>query len=251
MFFLSKLFTWIFLSPVLFLLLGSAALICHKQVKLSKALLFSLLILLYCLSITPGRDLLLRPLEQAQTVPTARQWLAADVSIVLGAGVIERHNPRTPFECLPSAGLRRCLEAAYWFRQYPRPIIVCGGTPLRTGKSEAACMAEALIALGIPQSLIILEPYSRNTHENLVNAKTIMHKKQWQHPIVISSAFHLTRAALEVRKLQLGAIVCATDYRCSQTTYTIGDFFPDFKNMYESSQALKEYIGVLYYRIRY
>lgn len=252
MFLLSKLFAFVFLSPLLFVLLGLCGLGLHrKHPRTALAFFIGTISLFYLLSIAPIQQALLAPLEQRY--PLNRKLLPkAQAYLVLGAGVLERTPAYSPFEKLPRTSLKRCAEAAYWYKKYPRPIIVCGGTPLRTGESEAACMAYALQALGVPTGQIFIEPFSRNTYENIHNAQNILRHKQWNKVLLVTSAMHMPRALHEAKKAGLKAMPLSCDQRLEKPLQLSWlSFLPDTYKLADSFSALKEYLGILYYRLRY
>ena len=195
--------------------------------------------------------MLLAPLENKYHLDTAH-LRTANVYIVLGGGILDRPHARSPYEKVPLASLKRCLETAYWYKRYPHPIIVCGGTPLRRGNTEALYMQQVLLELGVPKNKIYLENLSRNTYENIINAKTIMRQNHWERAMLVTSAFHMPRGMQEVRRVGLNASPLPCDYRINQNTkHSFIDVFPDYKILMDSNTALKEYIGSIYYRIRY
>lgn len=251
MFLLSKLFAAIALSPLLFIVLGLLGFAVYKRPRLAIFFFISTLCLIYILSISPTNYFLLRPLEN-KYVLNKQALERGDVYIVLGGGIIERQHTYTPFEKLSSTSLKRCLDAAYWYKRYPHPLIVCGGTPLRTGESEASCMAQALRTLGIPVKHIYKEALSRNTYENILNAKTIMRAQGWHKPLLVTSAFHLPRSMHEAHQAGLAVTPVACDFHLqSPQQNTWLGFFPEVQRLADSFIALKEYIGIVYYRLRY
>lgn len=210
------------------------------------------MLLLYILSIEPTQQLLLSPLENRY--PTSTKKIAhGEVLLVLGAGLIERHPPQPPFDTLGDASLKRCVAAAYWYKQKPRPIIVCGGKPAKDSRqTEAEAMAKTLIAMGLPQKHIYLEPLSRNTHENIKNAHTMIRAKHWQRPVLITSATHMPRARHEARKSGLVIIPAACDFKLSKPfKLTWTSLLPNTEKLADNFSALKEYIGLVYYQLRY
>ena len=249
MFLASKLFAFFFLSPLLFVLLGIVGLANYKHPRRVAGLLATLTILLYVFSIAPTARFFLGPLE-SRYVASPQAIAHGDVYIVLGGGILERNTP-VPYENLTPSSLKRCLAVTYWYKQHPRPIIVCGGAPLRSGISEAAYMARALRELGIPVRAIYQESYSRNTFENILNAKKIVQKQHWRRPLLLTSAFHLPRSMHEARRAGLQPIPIGCDYSFSGQKLSWADFVPEIKYTANVFTALKEYIGIFYYHFRY
>ena len=110
-----------------------------------------------------------------------------DVIIVLGAQV----RP----EGVASEALRRRLSLAVaHYRKKPVPILCCGGKGHSEPMAEGDFMCRWLREHGIPDHMTIRENQSRNTDENIQNAKTIMLEKGLRFALVITSDYHIKRA---------------------------------------------------------
>ena len=165
MFLISKLFTYLFLPPGLFLmitLLCIGLFIFHKK----RALIIVLITqaaLLYVLSITPVKNALLLPLENAYMPPTMEQIEETKFIVILGGGVVpdspaallvsapdvvaddgmdgeedigakidrevvaEMDAGMTVRGTLSSSGYKRTGYGAAVYRLHPVPIVVSGG----------------------------------------------------------------------------------------------------------------------------
>ncbi|MDR1453545.1 MAG: YdcF family protein [Candidatus Margulisbacteria bacterium] len=241
MFILGKIFTWSLLSPGLFLLLlllGLAAALSNKR----RACVFLLILscaAIYFLSVKPGRDRIIVPLETKYPRAPEPQ---IDALIVLGGGVSPRGE-------LSDASLQR-LHAAYRiYRQKPVPLIVCGGDPLGDGVKESAVLAAALADWQVPPAKIIQEDQSRNTQENLENAKKYLQKYKLQKPGLLTSAAHLPRAMLIAESLGLQPRPLPCDFSYDGEPYRWYDIFPNADCLKDSFAGLKEYAGIFYYRV--
>ncbi|MDR1996806.1 MAG: YdcF family protein [Candidatus Margulisbacteria bacterium] len=247
MFILAKIFTFTLLSPGLFLallLLLLAAIIADCR-RTSIFLVVLSCCTIYALSSKPVRDLLIYPLEASY-----RQTPNPDIDalIVLGGGV--RHNTLDkPGQAVVSdATLQRLYHAYKIYRQKGTPIIVCGGSPLGRQPDESSVMAAALVNLGVPRGKIHQEKLSRNTKENLLNAKIYLQKYGYQKPGLVTSAAHMPRAMQTAAGLGIKAAPLPCDYKYGGRQYFWQDFFPDTGYLSESFAALKEYTGLVYYR---
>ncbi len=112
--------------------------------------------------------------------------------IVLGAGVNGR---------VPSLSLQKRLEAALdYVKDKPDiPIVVTGGQGRGEEITEARCMADWLMARGIPEDRLILEEQAKDTEENLDFSLTLLAERgidSTSNIAVVSSDYHLARAAL-------------------------------------------------------
>lgn len=180
----------------------------------------------------------------------------ADAIVVLG-GATESALPPRPWIEIREEG-DRVLYAGklYRDRKAPRLILSGGRVDWRpSNTSEAEDMAILLETMGVPRSAMLLESRSLNTRENAVYSQEIMKTEKIQKILLVTSALHMPRSMLIFKKLGIDAIPAPTDYTSvlsSQLTLeaTILDTLPDADQMRRTSRALKEYIGILVYRLR-
>ncbi|GEA15074.1 MAG: hypothetical protein PWR22_779 [Moorella sp. (in: firmicutes)] len=123
---------------------------------------------------------------------------SADVIIVLGAAVWQ--NGPSP------ALLERISLAEDLFRRgYAPAIITTGGTGTFNPTPEGTAARLTLIARGVPPEVVHEEVKSRNTRENLDEARKIMLRYGWQKAIIVTHDYHLLRAITEARRLGIEA----------------------------------------------
>ena len=119
-----------------------------------------------------------------------------DYLLVLGAKV----NPGGP-----SLTLRSRIEAAYdYLTTHPDSIaILSGGQGPDEPMTEAKCMYDELVAMGIDPQRLWLEDQSTTTWENMKFSRTMLEEKTGAAPeklALVSSEFHLFRAQLFARR---------------------------------------------------
>lgn len=113
----------------------------------------------------------------------------ADYLLVLGAGIYGDQPGKTLELRLETA--RQQLEV------HPEQIaVLCGGQGFDEIMPESAVMKQWLVEHGIDASRLIEENRSRNTVENIRNAKALMDARTpgEYHTAVLTSNFHLFRA---------------------------------------------------------
>ncbi len=95
----------------------------------------------------------------------------------------------------PTDDLLARLDAAEQFAaENPDGILILtGGNPDESGKTEAAVMRDLLIQRGIPDMKLILEDHAKTTRENFRNTAKII--DPLAPVILISSNYHMDRAA--------------------------------------------------------
>ena len=112
-----------------------------------------------------------------------------DVIIVLGYPADSDGNP-SPTQ------LARVTEAV---REYERGVasrLILTGGAAQNRFVEAKVMMRTAEAEGIPESAIFIEPNSMNTIENACFSVRIMKAHRWRSAEVVSSDYHLPRAAM-------------------------------------------------------
>lgn len=97
-----------------------------------------------------------------------------------------------------------------------KKILISGGegTLVKTGKTEAEVTADYLLSIGIPDSVILSEPYSKNTIENVAQIK----KKilgNGKNCLLITSASHMRRSLAIFHKQGMFPLTYSCDFRGS------------------------------------
>jgi uncharacterized SAM-binding protein YcdF (DUF218 family) len=202
--------------------------------------------------------LLVQSLEW-QNLPLAK-IPTAEAIVVLG-GATKSALPPRPFVDLNEAG-DRVIYAVQLYRQKKAPIIILSGGRINwkgSGLSESADMATILTSIGIPKEAIVQEPNSFNTYQNAVNVKKILESRRIRRILLVTSAIHMPRSLLIFKHQGIDTIPTPTDFLISQgelqeLTSTpkaaLLNVLPNADNLYLFTSALKEYAGILAYRLR-
>ena len=132
-------------------------------------------------------------------------------------------------------------------------VLVSGGSPFGD-RSEAEQMRDLLGIMGVPSNAVILEPTSRNTHENAVNSSRLLQDRGWSDILLVTSAFHMRRAeALFRAQGGLTVTPAPTDFQRRVSTSTVlPDWLPvpGVSNLYRTTHAIHEILGLIAYRWR-
>jgi uncharacterized SAM-binding protein YcdF (DUF218 family) len=256
--FLSKLLP-IFLYPagLSCVLLMAAIALYWKRPRIAAGLVGAALGILFFSSNAWVARILVRGLE-TQYRPVATYPKAAAI-VVLGGAVRAPIAPRVWPEVL-EAGDRVLYAARLYKEGYAPKLILTGGRITwkdSTGNSEAKDIETLLTFMGIPQTAMVQEGTSLNTHENAVNVKAILAQEKLDGPILlVTSAVHMPRSMAIFKKEGMAAIAAPTDYLFDESTepLELAEFvlklMPDAEAMYQSTVALKEYVGMMIYRLR-
>ncbi|MGY0505777.1 YdcF family protein [Luteimonas sp. e5] len=99
-----------------------------------------------------------------------------------------------------------------WTQHAPERMFLLGGGPA-DAPSEAELAREALrLRVTLDESRLHLERESRDTLQNLRNARALLQQAAHRGPVLLlSSRYHLARCALFARQLGLQAELCAAE----------------------------------------
>lgn len=179
----------------------------------------------------------------------------AEAIVVLGGATAPAFWPR-PWVHLSEAG-DRVLYAAKLYREGKAPLLILSGGGWY-GAPEAASMAEILKFAGVPDSAIIQETGSLNTHQNAVNVREILAARGIHRILLVTSAMHMPRALLVFQHEGIDALPAPTDFvateRDIEESYSgpaaiLVSLLPDAESLEWTSRALKEYFGLAAYRL--
>ena len=89
--------------------------------------------------------------------------------------------------------LGRLDTARKYLEKYPDAhLVLTGGNPDESGRTEAAAMRDILTELGVPEDRLLLEDKAGSTRENFANTAAMLSEDE---PVVlISSNYHMDRA---------------------------------------------------------
>ncbi|MEO0143903.1 MAG: YdcF family protein [candidate division WOR-3 bacterium] len=174
--------------------------------------------ILYILSISPTTDFLMLFLKVNNT-----NLQKPDVIFILGAG-------------LSDESISRIVKGYELFKIYKVPIVISGY------KTEAKMMKNKLLSFDVPESLIIVDSFSRNTKENVNNFIKISKEKNFHNVFVVSSYYHLKRIEEEFKNSQLNLKFIASN-PMDYTAKTFLDFIPSYSAFSRNMKYLNEIIG--------
>lgn len=208
----------------------------------------AVLLLWFC-SAPWGADLLMRPLERPYLAqPSPAQ---ADVILVLG-GSVDLTNCSTGLVSY-AEGADRFFQSVKLARRLPQAVLIfAGGTidMFGRGSTEASVLKAEAEQFGIAPERIRTDDRSRNTHENAVEAKRILETTGGSRVVVVTSAFHMRRALACLRKVGIEAQPYAVDFRGHHGVANRFGLFPQASVLDESTSAVREYFGLLVYRLK-
>lgn len=236
-------FWWAFLLA----LAGVALLIRGSRKRLGVVLAHAGLAVLFVFSLPAVSNRLWGALE-ADAPRTVRDGVTYDVVILLG-GVVTPMGA-TPTEPAWNDNVERLLTTRELLAAgRAKTVIVSGGDLGVAGlNTEAGYLAEGLERLGVEKSRIIVEARAANTRENAVESDKLMKEKGFSSALIITSAFHMTRALGCFRAVGREVDALPVDYRVRDVSNDTR-VAPRGEYLSQSTRALREWLGRLVYRV--
>ena len=180
----------------------------------------------------------------------------AEAIVILGGGTRPRIAPRPWYE-VNEAG-DRILYGSWLYKQGKAPLIIVTGGRAEWlgdgGNPESEDMAAIAEFMGVPSSAIIQESQSFNTRDNAVNTKQILAQRGINKILLVTSALHMPRSMEIFRKIGIESIAVPTDFLSVQNENSKGlaavlDLLPAVDALRNTTNAIKEYIGLLVYQL--
>jgi uncharacterized SAM-binding protein YcdF (DUF218 family) len=203
------------------------------------------------LTLLPLGDLILEPLEARH--PAQPPLTRVDGIIVLGGAETTGAHRRWGGPQLNEAG-ERLIEGAMLATRFPGARLVFTGGSATLGRADDTTAPSAMardmwLAIGIAPDRIVLEQASRNTAENARLTRDLLQPQPGQTWVLVTSAFHMPRAHDTFARAGWDGIVpWPVDHRSGDLEELRGIWRLD-RNLLGLNLALKEYLGMLAYRI--
>lgn len=258
--FLSK-----FIPPLIYplglaILLLLISLFLQKRPRFQKALVTCAMIILLLgsnrwVAVTLARSLEWQYLPQGE-IPSA------DCIVVLGGSTDPAEPPRPTVELNGAAD--RVFYTALLYHQGKAPVILSSGGNISWLDSRSSTPAEEmaiiLTQLGVPEEAILKQNRSQNTYEDALYSAAILKEKGFSRVILVTSAMHMPRSVALFRKQGIEVIPAPADFSVTETSWgqlihadfpgLIVSLLPNVGNLSLTTNALKEYIGILAYHLR-
>jgi uncharacterized SAM-binding protein YcdF (DUF218 family) len=209
---------------------------------------------MWALSISPLSDAMIRGLESEYGIP---KNVKGNVIILLGRGVADKAPDLTGVGAPSGSYLTRIVTAVRLQKRLHIPIIVSGrlGAEAKEDKAKNKVIEDHIVKrfltdLGVPAKKIIVEDKSRDTFENVKFTKEICDRSGFKAPVLVTSAYHLKRAVMTFDKVGLKVLPFPAGFESWEgkeykwQSYLPGDFSI-------ASIAIKEYLGLVFYKFVY
>jgi len=249
----SKLFTYLVLSPIIFIIFF---LIASFYVKKFRIVFVSIALSFYALSISYVSNTLLLPLEKPYNKVLEKNNRVNAVVVLSGGSVAGSAN--IP---IGSDAYKRAMWGLMIAKSQNLPLLFSGaGLEIYT---EADAFLDAMkeirenlhVDMPISSSLTLgsfslhVENKSLDTYQNAQFSKEAFKKIGIDRPVVylVTSAFHMKRSTTLYKYFGFEVIPAATSFRLDNKAEEVGilSFVPRFSSLANSYTALHEYAGLL------
>ena len=235
------------LPPLLLVILLAAGLIVHRRrPRLAMSLILLSTTALYALSTPWVGGLMLKTLEISTPIdPTALR--KADAIVVLGGG---RRVASAEYgsDTLNGISLERLRYAAFLHRASGLPILATGGKPGGGSLSEGHIMKSILQSeYNLPTRWV--EDAALTTWDNARLSAPQLKQAGAQRIVLVTHAWHLRRAVPLFESQGLSIIPAGIQFSSTRIDSII-DLLPTPAGLRDSTFALHEWLGILWYKLR-
>ncbi|OYY58524.1 MAG: hypothetical protein B7Y50_12855 [Hydrogenophilales bacterium 28-61-11] len=235
------------LPPLLLVLLLTAGLVFHRRHRrLSMSLILLSTVALYSLSTPWVSGLLLKSLEISTPI-NADVFKEADAIVILGGG---RRIDAGEYggDTLNGISLERLRYAAHLHRSSGLPLLVTGGKPGGGTLAEGRIMQHVLRSeYGLPTRWI--EDAALTTWDNARLSARQLKSSQVQRIILVTHAWHLRRAVPLFETQGLSVIPAGIQFSSIRLDSVL-DVLPTPAGLRDSTFALHEWLGIVWYKLR-
>jgi uncharacterized SAM-binding protein YcdF (DUF218 family) len=191
---------------------------------------------------------LIGPLEKLTVPLTSVRDTKAQAIVVLGGGFA--NGGEYDGKEVPNAiTLVRLRYAAKLHGDTTLPILVTGGAADNASLTEAAQMARVLRE-DFSTPVKWLENQSRNTAENAAFSAAILQKVGVQRILLVTDAIHMSRSKRIFERKGLEVVAAPTQF-LSHGRLTREAFIPNTSALNHAGYAMHEWIGLMWYELRY
>ncbi|MBN8772740.1 MAG: hypothetical protein BGP20_03365 [Thiobacillus sp. 63-78] len=235
------------LPPLSLVLLLAAGLIVHRRrPRLAMLLILSSTFALYALSTPWVGGLLQKSLEISAPVTPAR-WQTADAIVVLGGGR-RLDSAEYGSDTLNGLSLERLRYGVFLHRHSGLPLLVTGGRPGGGTLSEGRIMQHILQSeYGIAPRWV--EDAALTTWDNARLSARLLRDSGVRRIVLITHAWHLRRAVPLFEAQGLDVVPAGIQFASTRLDSLL-DVIPTPAGLRDSTFALHEWIGILWYKLR-
>jgi uncharacterized SAM-binding protein YcdF (DUF218 family) len=194
---------------------------------------------------------MLKTLEKPFSVPSDSEVKKAKAFLLFTGGAYDVSG-MSPEERLPRDALLRLLKAIELKKKYPeKPLLIIGGNFKAKDHKEASYYKEVAEELGVKGRVLVVE----NVYDTISSVKALKKRFSPDTPLLlITSAYHLKRSLYLFKKEGFSKVIpypAHYNYKLCTPHFRIWDFFPQPLYLEMTNKAVHEYLGLLYYKLKY
>ena len=130
----------------------------------------------------------------------------------------------------------------------PLIIFTRGQYPWTDLPPEGEVLAQRAISMGVRSDQILLTGVVVNTADEAGEVRALMDLGGMNRVILVTSAFHMPRARMLFERAGIESFPYPTDFRSSGGHSDWMSFIPSAEGLDRTSDAVREFIGRIYYR---
>jgi uncharacterized SAM-binding protein YcdF (DUF218 family) len=210
-------------------------------------------LILYVFSIPAISERLLYSLESQNRRPDNEALSSLDFVVVLGGGYYPSGGFRKFGEPSDLAYARVFGGVKTFKNSGARALILCEGRQESAQESGAEIMKALVVQLGVDEDKIITEDKSQNTMENARELKKLLTPGKQRKIGLVTSALHMPRSERVFRQVfpEETIVPIPVGYRYKPRKSYLEILIPTARALQASTEAVHEWIGMLWYTIRY
>ena len=236
------------LTQVLLLAVIGLLLLWRRHLRGATVLLAVATMWLYLCSTSLFAGFLMGSLER-HFVPRAMSVIApAEVIVLLGGAM----RGDAHMGSLPDMNQQadRLVHAVALYRAGKAPVLLLSGGAHPENRPEAEQMRDILRVMAVPPGAMLLETQSRTTHDNARFSAAMLRERGVQRVILVTSAFHMRRAAAAFAAQGIEVTPAPTDFQRLVGAGGGLGLSPSVANLNRTTLALHELVGYQVYRLR-
>ena len=184
--------------------------------------------------------------EMRSGEPVSPELASCQFVAVLGGGNGFTPGLSATNKLSPSA-LARLVEGVRILRTLPEARLIVSGPSDGVHPSHASVLAQAAVSLGVDRRQIILIDTARDTGDEARAVKEIAGDSR---VALVTSAWHMPRAAALFRNARVQALPCPADFSARPSPeFELQDLAWDVESLGRSTYAVHERLGSLWLRL--
>jgi len=243
----------IFPPGIFIVLLVLGVLLFKNFAKISYGLIIFVTVSLSVLSTSQFTYYLAKPLQQIFVLNNSIiDHPPKDAAIVVLGGGRHYHAPEYHGDdTISMFSLARLRYGAQLANKMHLPLVVSGGKAFKEQVSEGQLMAESA-KKDFHVKTVWVEGNSLNTMQNALYSAKLLKEKNIHTAVVVTNAMHMDRALWLFNKTGLKVFAAPMGYVTKEAgKQGILPYLPSAISFMRSVMVLHEYVGALWYRLRY